>query len=308
LTSLQVPVPLPIPVSLLDRSHLRSGSTPAIALGEAIVRANHAEGLGFTRFRVSEHHGVPGVAGAAPAVLLGALGKETRTIRLGSGGVMVPNHQPLVIVEQFGTLAALFPGRIDLDLGRSLGFVSPVRRAPPRNLRSGRVPRRPGRYQRLPRWDRPVTAYAGTGADIDVFVLASSSSAIVAAEAGLPLVAGGPQVLAPREDGKTSIDRYRAAFQPSTQGSAPRVLLNVNVLLADTDAEARRAQYHAGAPILDGAHRSLDRSALRHLGPAESDPDPDLPSIAAHRLEYRNRGLCLNDRLNTLCRSPLTFR
>lgn len=151
---------------------------------------------------------------------------------------MAPNHQPLVIVEQFGTLAALFPRRIDLGLGRSLGFGSLVRRA----LRRETYDLDEFRADLA-----DISAYPGTGAGIDVFVLASSSSAIVVAEAGLPLVAGGPQVLAPREDGTTSIDRYRAAFQLSTRGSAPRVLLNVNVLLADTDAEACRAQYHAGA-------------------------------------------------------------
>lgn len=222
---------------------MRAGSDQATALRQTIDRAQHAERLGYKRFWVSEHYGVPGVAGAAPAVLLAAVGAKTHSIRLGSGGVMVPNHQPLVIVEQFGTLAALYPGRIDLGLGRSLGFVAPVRRALRRetydlgNFRSDLA-----EISALLRGDANVTAYPGTGAGIPLFVLASSSSAIVAAEAGLPLVIGGPKVLAKQGDGTTVGDRYRAAFQaaapPSAHASNPYVILNVNLLLADTEVEA----------------------------------------------------------------------
>ncbi len=224
-----------IPVSILDRSHLRAASDQATALRQTIERAQHAERLGYKRFWVSEHHGVPGVAGAAPTVLLAVIGAKTHSIRLGSGGVMVPNHQPLVIVEQFGPLAALYPCRIDLGLGRSLGFVAPVRRETydPGDFRNDLA-----EISALLQGDANVTAYPGTGAGIPLFVLASSSSAIVAAEAGLPLVIGGPKVLAKQGDGATVIDRYRAAFQPSAHASNPYVILNVNLLLPDTDAEA----------------------------------------------------------------------
>ena len=231
-----------VPISILDRSHLRSGTNQATALQQTIARAQHAERLGYKRFWVSEHHGVPGVAGAAPAVLLAALGARTQSIRLGSGGVMVPNHQPLVIVEQFGTLAALYPGRIDLGLGRSLGFVAPVRRALRRETYDlNDFQSDLAEIGALVRGTANVTAYPGTGSGIPLFVLASSSSAIVAAEAGLPVVIGGPKVLSKQGDGSTGetiIDRYRAAFRASAHAAHPYVILNVNVLLANTETDA----------------------------------------------------------------------
>src|SRR3712207_6302851 len=116
-------------LSLLDRSRTRVGESDAAALGGTVARAVHAEELGFDRFWVAEHHGVPGVAGAAPAVLLAAVAGRTTSIRLGSAGVMLPHHQPLAVAEQFATLSALAPGRVDLGLGRSSGFTAPVRRA-----------------------------------------------------------------------------------------------------------------------------------------------------------------------------------
>jgi luciferase family oxidoreductase group 1 len=116
-------------LSLLDRSHTRVGEPDAAALSGTVARAVRAEQLGFDRFWVAEHHGVPGVAGAAPAVLLAAIAGRTTTIRLGSAGVMLPHHQPLVVAEQFATLSAFAPGRVDLGLGRSPGFTPPVRRA-----------------------------------------------------------------------------------------------------------------------------------------------------------------------------------
>ncbi|MBM7809097.1 luciferase family oxidoreductase group 1 [Geodermatophilus bullaregiensis] len=116
-------------LSLLDRSRTRVGEPDAAALGGTVERAVRAERLGFDRFWVAEHHGVPGVAGAAPAVLLAAVAGRTATIRIGSAGVMLPHHQPLVVAEQFATLSAFAPGRVDLGLGRSPGFTPPVRRA-----------------------------------------------------------------------------------------------------------------------------------------------------------------------------------
>src|ERR671927_827454 len=116
-------------LSLLDRSRTRAGEPDAAALTGTVMRAVTAERLGYARIWVAEHHGVPGVAGAAPAVLLAALAARTSTIRLGSAGVMLPHHQPLVVAEQFATLTALAPGRVDLGLGRSPGFTRPVRQA-----------------------------------------------------------------------------------------------------------------------------------------------------------------------------------
>ncbi|MEJ7838173.1 MAG: MsnO8 family LLM class oxidoreductase [Thermomicrobiales bacterium] len=118
-----------IPLSLHDRSHLTTDTDSRAAFLRTIDRAQRAEALGYSRFWTAEHHGVPGVAGSAPAVLLVAIGHATSRIRIGAGGVMLPNHQPLVVAEQFAMLEALFPGRADLGLGRSLGFVRPVREA-----------------------------------------------------------------------------------------------------------------------------------------------------------------------------------
>jgi luciferase family oxidoreductase group 1 len=119
----------PLRLSILDRSRTRKGETEAESLRETVRFAQQAEALGYHRFWVSEHHSVPGVAGSAPTVLAAAIGAATSTIRVGTGGVMLPNHQPLVVAEQFGVLESLFPGRIDMGLGRSVGFTNGIRRA-----------------------------------------------------------------------------------------------------------------------------------------------------------------------------------
>src|SRR3954452_17201588 len=123
------PVGWCVRLSLLDRSRTRAGQPEGAALTHTVERAVGAERLGYTRCWVAEHHAVPGIASGAPAVLLSAIGARTAAIRLGSGGVMLPNHQPLLVAEQFLMLAALYPGRVDIGLGRSLGFTAPVRRA-----------------------------------------------------------------------------------------------------------------------------------------------------------------------------------
>ncbi|MGN6032440.1 MAG: MsnO8 family LLM class oxidoreductase [Thermomicrobiales bacterium] len=229
-----------LPLSILDRSHLHAGGDAATAIRETIARAKAAESLGFHRFWVSEHHGVPGVAGAAPAVLIAALGYETSRIRLGSGGVMVPNHQPLVIAEQFGTLDILFPGRIDLGMGRSLGFIRPVRAALRRDAYDTEA-FASDLAEIVAYLDGTATVHAapGEGAAVQPFVLANGASALVAAHAGIPLVIGGPRVLDRDEAGRTAIDRYRQAFQPSRFAPEPSVVLAVAALAADDDATGR---------------------------------------------------------------------
>ena len=194
--------------------------------------------MGFHRFWVSEHHGVPGVAGAAPAVLLAAIGQQTSRIRLGSGGVMLPNHQPLVVVEQFGTLAALFPGRIDLGIGRSLGFTSVVRRA--LRVEHYDLDQFAADLEELSSFlndSAPVLASPGTGVALSLFILASGGSADVAARLGLPVVFGGPK-LRDGDQGSEIVARYRAGFQPSAFASEPIVILNCHALAADTAVEA----------------------------------------------------------------------
>ncbi|MGC4193162.1 MAG: MsnO8 family LLM class oxidoreductase [Thermomicrobiales bacterium] len=230
----------PFPISILDRSHLHAGGDAATAIRETIARAKAAETLGFHRFWVSEHHGVPGVAGAAPAVLITALGYETSRIRLGSGGVMVPNHQPLVVVEQFGTLDILFPGRIDLGMGRSLGFIRPVRAALRRDTYdTADFAQDIVEIVAYLDGTAAVRASPGAGAEVQPFVLANGASAIVAAHAGIPLVIGGPRLLERDDDGLTAIDRYREAFQPSRFASEPYVVLALSALAANDDATGR---------------------------------------------------------------------
>jgi luciferase family oxidoreductase group 1 len=227
-----------IPISILDRSHISQGSDAPTALARTIRRAGQAEAMGFRRFWVSEHHGVPGVAGAVPAVLLAAIGQQTGRIRLGSGGVMLPNHQPLIVAEQFGTLAALLPGRIDLGIGRSLGFTTAVRRA--LRVEHYDLDRFAADLEELASYldgSAPVLASPGTGAALSLFILAAGGSAEVAAHLGLPVVFGGPK-LRDEEKGSEVVDRYREAFRPSAFASEPMVVLNCHALAADTDEDA----------------------------------------------------------------------
>ena len=229
---------IPISISILDRSHISHGSDAATALDQTIRRARQAERFRFHRFWVSEHHGVPGVAGASPAVLLAAIGQQTGRIRLGSGGVMMPNHQPLIVAEQFGTLAALHPGRIDLGIGRSLGFTSVVRRAlRVEHYDLDQFAADLGELASYFGGSAPVLASPGAGADLNVFILASGGSAEVAARLGFPVVFGGP-MLRNEEQGSEIVDRYRAAFRPSVFAAEPMVVLNCHALAADTDTDA----------------------------------------------------------------------
>ena len=231
------PVGWCVKFSLLDRSRTRAGQPEGAALTHTVERAVGAERLGYSRFWVAEHHGVPGIASGAPAVLLAAIGARTAAIRLGSGGVMLPNHQPLVVAEQFLMLAGLYPGRVDIGLGRSLGFTAPVRRA----LR--RPDDEPDSFaddiaevrSYLER-TAPVTARPMAEAPLPLFVLATGRGIEVAASLGLPVVLGGP-VLSRPELGDL-LAAYRRDFRPH-RDSRPHVTVSLDVLVADTDAEAR---------------------------------------------------------------------
>lgn len=224
-------------LSLLDRSRTRAGRPEAEALTGTIERAVRAEHLGYGRIWVAEHHAVPGIASGSPPVLLAAIGARTGTIRLGSGGVMLPHHQPLVVAEQFRMLEALYPGRVDLGLGRSLGFTAPVRRA----LRSGPEALDTFESDLAELRDylddlAEVTARPATGRPVPMFLLATGRGLEVAARAGLPVVVGGP-VLDSAEVGDL-LAAYRRDFRPH-RGSAPSVTVSLDVTVADTDAEAR---------------------------------------------------------------------
>ncbi|GAA2544794.1 MULTISPECIES: LLM class flavin-dependent oxidoreductase [Streptomyces] len=226
--------------SVLDRSRIREGHTAPEALRDTVRLAREVERLGYHRFWVSEHHGVPGVAGSAPTVLAAAVAGATRTIRVGTGGVMLPNHRPLVVAEQFGVLESLFPGRIDMGLGRSVGFTDGVRRALGRD--KGDAEDFAAQLDELLGWFRGtsptgVRARPAEGLAVPPFVLAMGEGAAIAARAGLPLVIGD---LRDRDRMRRGIDHYRARFRPSVWASEPYVVVSGTVAVAATPREARR--------------------------------------------------------------------
>jgi len=225
-------------LSLLDRTRTRAGEPDSAALTGVVVRAVAAEQLGYGRLWVAEHHGVPGIAGAAPAVLLAAIAGATSTIRLGSAGVMLPHHQPLVVAEQFATLTAFAPGRVDLGLGRSPGFTPPVRRALRETERDFAADLAELRGFLTGSGD--ITVHPQPAGEVPMHVLATGQGLQVAAELGLPVIVGGPLlgVAGDPEPGLAALAAYRRAFRPSAQQSEPRVSISLDVLVADTAAEA----------------------------------------------------------------------
>ena len=225
-------------LSLLDRARTRAGEPDGAALLGVASRAVAAERLGYGRFWVAEHHGVPGIAGAAPAVLLAAIAGATSTIRLGSAGVMLPHHQPLVVAEQFATLTAFAPGRIDLGLGRSPGFTPPVRRALRETERDFAADL--AELRGFLTGSGEITVHPQPTGDVPMHVLATGQGLQVAAGLGLPVIVGGPLlgVTGDPEPGLAALDGYRRAFRPSAQQPEPRVSISLDVLVADTGVEA----------------------------------------------------------------------
>ncbi|WP_433262823.1 LLM class flavin-dependent oxidoreductase [Actinosynnema sp. CS-041913] len=225
-------------LSVLDRSRTRAGSSHADALRDTVEFARQAEALGYHRFWVSEHHGVPGVAGSAPTVLAAAIAAATSRIRVGTGGVMLPNHQPLVVAEQFGVLESLFPGRIDLGLGRSVGFTEPVRRALGHDKRdAAEFGVQLDELLSYFTGDAAVSAYPARGLRVPAFVLATGKGAEVAASHGLPLVIAAVRG---EEAMVRAIDGYRARFTPSAWADEPYVVVSSTVAVADTTEDAWR--------------------------------------------------------------------
>src|SRR3954451_9060852 len=221
-------------LSLLDRSRTRVGEPDAAALSGTVARAVDAEQLGFGRFWVAEHHGVPGVAGAAPAVLLAAIAGRTTTIRLGWAGVMLPHHQPLVVAEQFATLSAFAPGRVDLGLGRSPGFTAPVRRA----LREHETDFAAAlaELRAYLAGTAEVTARPRPAAPVPMTVLATGRGLTVGPALGLPGVGGAPAlgVGGDPAPGLAALARYRDEYRPSAEHPEPVVAVSLDVLVADS--------------------------------------------------------------------------
>jgi luciferase family oxidoreductase group 1 len=230
-----------LPLSILDLAPVAQDSTPAIALQNARELAQHAERLGYTRYWVAEHHNMVGIASAATAVVIGFIAAHTKTIRVGAGGIMLPNHAPMVIAEQFGTLESLYPGRIDLGLGRAPGTDR-------QTLQALRVD--PGASEHFPQdvlelqallgplqEGQTIQAVPGTDTNVPLWILGSSLfGAQLAAMLGLPFAFASH--FAP-DHLMQATQIYRSTFKPSTQLQQPHVMVGVNVIAADTDTEAK---------------------------------------------------------------------
>ncbi|WP_407553747.1 MsnO8 family LLM class oxidoreductase [Streptomyces sp. Pv4-95] len=228
--------------SILDRSRTREGHPEGAALRDTVDLARQAERLGYHRFWVSEHHSVPGVAGSAPTVLAAAVASATSSIRVGTGGVMLPNHRSLVVAEQFGVLESLFPGRIDMGLGRSVGFTGGIRRALGTEKDatedfSAQLAQLIGYFTGTQTAHPQVHARPAEGLRVPAFVLATGAGAQVAAEAGLALVIGDLRGRAKMLD---AIESYRARFRPSHLWGRPYVVISGTVAVAATTEAARR--------------------------------------------------------------------
>lgn len=225
--------------SVLDLSPITEDSDAAQSFKNTLDLAQHAERWGYQRYWLAEHHGMPGIASAATSVLIGHVAAGTSTIRVGAGGIMLPNHSPLVIAEQFGTLASLFPGRIDLGLGRAPGSDQFTARALRRNLAAEDsfpqdVIELLGYFTENPK--NPVRAVPGTGLNVPVWILGSSLfGAQLAAALGLPYAFASH--FAPAQM-MQAIEIYRETFQPSIYLAKPYIMLGFNVFAADTDDEA----------------------------------------------------------------------
>lgn len=231
-----------VPVSILDLVPVVLGETPSEALRKSLDLAQRAEKFGYKRYWVAEHHNMTGIGSAATSVVIAYLAGGTSTIRVGSGGVMLPNHSPLVIAEQFGTLESIYPGRIDLGLGRAPGTDARTLRALRRDpARADDFPQDVLELQQLlapAESGQAVRAVPGAGTEVPLWILGSSTfGAKLAAELGLPYAFAShfaPDALF------AALEIYRRQFKPSKQLDQPYAMVGVNVVAADTDDEARR--------------------------------------------------------------------
>lgn len=272
-----------IPLSVLDLSPIREGDAASDAFRNSRDLAQHAEQWGYKRFWLAEHHGMPGIASAATSIVISHVAAGTKTIRVGAGGIMLPNHAPLVIAEQFGTLESLYPGRIDLALGRAPGTDQVTTAALRRSDKSADT--FPQDVLELESYFRPaiagqvVRAVPGAGLKVPIWLLGSSMfSAQLAAELGLPFAFASH--FAP--DYMTqALQAYRTQFKPSDKLEKPHAMLGLSIVAADTDAEAKRlftslqqqfVNMRRGAPgqlqppvdSMDGLWSPAERAQLEH--------------------------------------------
>jgi luciferase family oxidoreductase group 1 len=267
-----------VPLSVLDLAPIVDGGDAALAFRRSLDLAQHAERWGYRRFWLAEHHVLPGIASAATAVVIGHVAAGTSTIRVGAGGIMLPNHAPLVIAEQFGTLASLYPGRIDLGLGRAPGSDQLTTRALRRSPLA--ADSFPDDVVELMEYFRPahpgrlVRAVPGEGLDVPIWILGSSLfGAQLAAELGLPYAFASHFAPAALEQ---ALELYRARFKPSAQLERPYVMLGVNVFAAETDDAGRRlftSLQQAFVNLRRGHPGKLpppDEGFLQRLAPADA--------------------------------------
>ncbi len=272
-----------IPISILDLAPIVEGGTAAQALRNAADLARHAERWGFARYWLAEHHNMPGIASAATSIAIAHVAAATSSIRVGAGGIMLPNHAPLVIAEQFGTLDALHPGRIDLGLGRAPG-TDPLTAHALRRTLGGSVDSFPDDVVELMGYFGPassgqrVRAIPGAGADIDIWILGSSLyGAELAGALGLPYAFAShfaPAQLLP------AVELYRRCFRPSPRLERPRVMVGAAVVAADTDDEAQRlltslqqafVNLRTGPPLAAAAAGRRSRLRRAAAAPARRD-------------------------------------
>ncbi len=270
-----------IPFSILDLAPIVEGGSAAQAFRNSLDLAQHAEQWGYHRYWLAEHHNMPAVASAATSVVIAHVAGGTSTIRVGAGGIMLPNHSPLVIAEQFGTLESLFPGRIDLGLGRAPGSDQVTAVALRRHLNVDSFPQDVQELIALFREPAPgqrVRAVPGAGLHVPIWILGSSLfGAQLAAELGLPFAFASH--FAPAQM-MSAIEIYRSQFSPQTVPGAlerPHLMLGVNIVAADTDEEARR---------LFTSHQQIFLALRRGtLGPVPPPVDPDRFEAALTPLE-----------------------
>ncbi|ESQ88196.1 alkane 1-monooxygenase [Asticcacaulis sp. AC460] len=277
-----------IPFSILDLSQISEGGTVSDALANSARMAQAAEAAGYHRYWLAEHHGMPAIASAATSIVIAHVGQATKTIRIGSGGIMLPNHSPLVIAEQFGTLEALFPGRVDLGLGRAPGTDMMTARALRRNMDSGvdSFPNDVLELQALmdePDENQRILAVPGMNAKVPIWLLGSSLySAQLAAQLGLPYAFAShfaPELLF------EALNIYRSRFQPSEHLDKPHTMVGVMGVAADTDAEAEFL-YTSMQQSFANLRRNVRKPFPKPSYDAIADLRPDETAMIDHMLRY----------------------
>ncbi|ESQ74594.1 LLM class flavin-dependent oxidoreductase [Asticcacaulis sp. AC402] len=277
-----------IPFSILDLSQISEGGSVSDALANSARMAQAAEAAGYHRYWLAEHHGMPAIASAATAIVIAHVGQATKTIRIGSGGIMLPNHSPLVIAEQFGTLEALFPGRVDLGLGRAPGTDMMTARALRRNMDSGvdSFPNDVLELQALmdtPQEGQRILAVPGMNAKVPIWLLGSSLySAQLAAQLGLPYAFAShfaPELLF------EALHIYRSRFQPSVHLGRPHTMVGVMGVAADSDAEAEFL-YTSMQQSFANLRRNVRKPFPKPSYDAIADLSPDETAMIDHMLRY----------------------